>query len=237
MTTPGSSSGLLRREERAARPLLDHDRAPVRVLRVLFGLLGFGTVTANMFIIAAEPEGLDLANYLSYFTNESSFFAGAVLAVSGLLPRDRLPRWWDGVRGAAAVYGAVTFVVFAVLLEGTPAAGETTPWVDFVLHKLMPVVLVADWLLLPSAYPARWWRVLAWMAYPVAYLAYALLRGAAIGWYPYPFLDPRGPAGYAGLVTSAGAVVAGFLAAAILFDLLGRLRRRLRMPVHASRIG
>ncbi len=228
MTTPGSS--VLRREERAGRPLLDHDRAPVRVLRVLFGVLGFGTVTANMFIIAAEPEGLDVANYLSYFTNESSFFAGAVLAVSGLLPRGRLPRWWDGVRGAAAVYGAVTFVVFAVLLEGTPAAGETTPWVDFVLHKLMPVVLVVDWLLLPSAYPAGWWRVLAWMAYPVAYLAYALVRGAAIGWYPYPFLDPRGPAGYAGLVTSAGAVVAGFLAAAILFDLLGRLRRRLRVP-------
>ncbi len=228
MSTSSASAELLR-EHRVPRPLLDHDRGPVRVLRVLFGLLGFGTVIANMLIIAAEPEGLDAANYLSYFTNESNLFAGAVLAVSGLLPRESLPRWWDGFRGAAAVYLAVTFVVFAVLLEGTPAAGDTTPWVDLVMHKLMPVVLVLDWLLIPASSGARWWRPLAWMAYPVAYLAYALLRGAAIGWYPYPFLDPRGPDGYAGLITSAGAVVAGFLVAAYLFDQLGRLRRRLRM--------
>ncbi|WP_210481504.1 Pr6Pr family membrane protein [Naasia sp. SYSU D00948] len=225
MTASGTSTDLLARD---ARPVLDHDNAAVRVLRVVLGLLGFGTVIANMFIIAAEPEGLDAVNYLSYFTNQSSLYAGAVLAVSGLLPRSRLPRWWDGWRGAAAVYAAVTLAVFALLLEGTPAAGETTPWVDLVLHKLMPVVLILDWLLIPSATRARWWRPLAWMAYPVAYLAYALVRGAAVGWYPYPFLDPREVGGYAGLVGSAGAVVVGFLAAALVFDQLGRLRRRLR---------
>jgi hypothetical protein len=211
----------------APLPVLNHDQPAVRTLRIFLGLLGFSTVIINMFVVAALPEGLHLGNYLSFFTNEANLYAGAVLAISGLVPRERLPRWWDGLRGAAAVYLVVTFVVFAVLLEGLPTAGTITPWVNAVVHRLMPVVLLLDWLLIPAAQPARWWRFLAWMAYPVAYLVYSLVRGAIVDWYPYPFLDPRGPAGYAGLVASAGAVVVGFFLAAILFDLLGRLRRRI----------
>jgi hypothetical protein len=208
-------------------PVLDHDQPAVRTLRIFFGMLGFVTVVVNIFIVASLPEGLDLPGYLSFFTNESNLYAGAVLAVSGLLPRARLPRWWDGLRGAAAVYLVVTFVVFAVLLEGRPTTGTITPWVNAVVHRLMPVVLLVDWLLIPAAFRARWWRFLAWMAYPIGYLAYSLMRGALVDWYPYPFLDPRGPNGYAGLASSAGAVVIGFFLATVVFDLLGRLRRRI----------
>jgi hypothetical protein len=37
---------------------------------------------------------------------------------------------------------------------------------------------------------------LVWLAFPLGYLAYSLARGAAVDWYPYPFLDPRHPGGY-----------------------------------------
>jgi hypothetical protein len=214
--------------------VLRHDQPLVRLLRVLFGVLGFATVIINIFIVAGLPEGLQLGNYLSFFTNQANLYAGAVLAVSGVLPRERLPRWWDGLRGAAAVYLVVTFAVFALLLENSPTVGTITPWVNTVVHRLMPVVLLLDWLLIPAAFPSRWWRILAWMAYPIGYLAYSLLRGAAIGWYPYPFLDPRGPSGYAGLVGSAGAVVVGFFLAALLLDLAGRLRRRIALRRRAA---
>jgi FAR-17a/AIG1-like protein len=210
--------------------VLNHDDPVVRTLRIFFGALGFSTVIINMFVVANLPEGLHLPNYLSYFTNEVNLFAGAVLLVSGLVPRDRLPRWWDGARGAAALYLAVIMVVFALLLEGLPSSGTITPWVNAVVHRLMPIVLLLDWLLIPAAFPARWWRPLAWIAFPVAYLAYSLVRGGFIDWYPYPFLDPRGPDGYVGLVGSAGAVVAGFFVAAVLFDQIGRVRRRLTPP-------
>src|SRR4051794_1920541 len=122
-------------------PLLHHDQPAVRTLRIFFGSLGFLTVIINMFIVAASPDGLQLDQYLSFFTNEVNLFAGAVLAVSGLFPREWLPRWWDGVRGAAAVYLVITSVVFAILLEGLPTAGFITPWVNAVLHRMMPLVL------------------------------------------------------------------------------------------------
>ncbi|WP_210481184.1 Pr6Pr family membrane protein [Naasia sp. SYSU D00948] len=227
MSTSGRADAVLHRDPPRVATVLSHDSPVVRILRVLFGMIGFSTVIINIFIVANLPEGLHLPNYLSFFTNEVNLFAGAVLVLSGALPRDRLPRWWDGLRGAAAVYLSVTFVVFALLLENSPAAGTITPWVNFVVHRLMPVVLVLDWLLIPASSPARWWRPLAWIAYPVLFVVYSLLRGSVVDWYPYPFLDPRGPEGYASLIASAGAVFVGSLAAALLFDQLGRLRRRL----------
>ncbi len=231
MSTPSPATKVLHRDPGRIRTILDHDYPVVRVLRVLFGVLGFSTVIINIFIVANLPEGVHLPHYFSYFTNEINLYTGVVLVISGLLPRDRLPRWWDGLRGAAAVYLAVTFFVFALLLEGTPAAGTVTPWVNVVVHRLMPLVLLLDWLLIPAAYPSRWWRPLAWIAYPVVFLGYSLVRGLIIDWYPYPFLDPRGPDGYLGLFASAGAVVIGFFAAALVFDQIGRLRRRLVPPL------
>ncbi|MCU1436961.1 MAG: Integral rane protein [Naasia sp.] len=94
---------------------------------MLFGLLGSGTVIVNIVVVAGGPEGLRLAEYLSFFTNRTNLYAEAVLAISGLVPRDRLPRWWDGPREAAAAHPAVTFVVFAVLLDGAPGARTITP--------------------------------------------------------------------------------------------------------------
>lgn len=205
-----------------------HDDLFVRVLRGVAGVVGAGTVLVNIFIVAALPEGLDLAEYLSFFTNEANLFGGAVLIVSALRRRDQLPVWWDDLRGAAALYLVVTGVIFAVLLEGLPSAGTITPWVNAVVHRIMPVVLLLDWLAVPATRPAPWWRPVAWLAYPILYLLYTLIRGAIVSWYPYPFLDPIAAGGYAGLIGSAGVVVLGFFAAAVVIDLLGRLRRRIR---------
>ena len=45
---------------------------------------------------------------------------------------------------------AITGVVFALLLSGLQESLDThTAWVDFTVHKLMPLVLVADWLIDP----------------------------------------------------------------------------------------
>jgi hypothetical protein len=105
--------------------------------------------------------------------------------------------------------------VYALLLSGDPAAVEATmPWVDTVLHRVMPVVMVADWLLFPPSthIPVR--AAAWWLAYPLAWTAYTLVRGAITDWYPYPFLDPSvhgatGVAGYAvGIAVAFGAVIA-----------------------------
>ncbi|MFD1714010.1 Pr6Pr family membrane protein [Amnibacterium flavum] len=203
------------------------DHRLIRAARIVVGVGVFGTVIANMFIVAGHPGGLDLGNYLSFFTNLSNLIAGVVFVVSGAFVRDRLPAWWDGVRGAMALYLGLAGVVFALLLQWLPSAGTITPWVNAIVHLGMPILAVLDWLLIPSIRAAPWWRPLAWLAFPLAYLVYTLIRGPIVDWYPYDFVDPRLWGGYERLVRTTGVVVLGFLAGAIVLDMLGRVRFRL----------
>ena len=52
------------------------------------------------------------------------------------------------------------------------------------------MAILVDWVLDPPAKAIRFSRAVWWLVYPLIYLAYSLIRGAAVGWYPYPFLDP-----------------------------------------------
>jgi hypothetical protein len=45
----------------------------------------------------------------------------------------------------------------------------------------------------------------------VIYLAYVLIRGSQVGWYPYPFLNPARSGGYPSVVGYAAAIAATFV--------------------------
>lgn len=93
---------------------------------------------------------------------------------------------------------SVTGVVYGLLLNGYQQELQTTiPWVNTVVHQLMPLVLIVDWLLDPPRDRLTIRRALIWLAYPLLYAAYSLIRGPIAGWYPYPFLNPDHVGGYA----------------------------------------
>jgi hypothetical protein len=82
----------------------------------------------------------------------------------------------------------------------------------------MPIVVVVDWLYQPAKSTLRFQQLGYWLIYPLVYLVYALIRGAIVGFYPYPFLDPR-----AGLHTagSYGAVALYCVAIFVAFLVVG----------------
>lgn len=196
----------------APRPAL---AVAVRTLRLLFAAFAVAA------LVRAISGSTALVNFFSFFTIESNIVAIVVLA-SGGAAAPRGPRFaW--VRGAATFYITVTGIVYAVLLSGTDV-GLLDPWVNSALHEVIPAVMVLDWICFPP-WPARAVRpALAWLAYPLAYLAYSLSRGAGVGWYPYPFLDPGHPGGY-GRVAAYCVVLALVMAAlALAVAARGRLR-------------
>jgi hypothetical protein len=103
----------------------------------------------------------------------------------------------------------ITGVVFNLLLRGVDT--PTIAWVNEVVHVIMPLVMVFDWLTAPPRDPIRWPAALRWLIFPLLWLAYTLVRGAIVGWYPYPFLDvPR--LGAASVAVTCVLIAVGFIA-------------------------
>lgn len=151
-------------------------------------------------------------NFFSFFTIQSNLFAAAVLFTGGLGLARSDERRWNLVRGAAVLYMFTTGVVYGLLLTGYQEALQThIPWVDTTLHRVIPLVMVADWLLDPPGRPIRFREGLMWTLFPVAYLLYSLVRGPIVDWYPYPFLDPELVGGYAGVLAFCVGIAIGIL--------------------------
>jgi hypothetical protein len=66
------------------------------------------------------------------------------------------------------------------------------------------------WMIFTPKGQLRWSHPFVWAIYPLAYLAYSLIRGVRTGKYPYPFLDP-GLVGWQQTMLSTLAIAAAFL--------------------------
>ncbi|BFV56090.1 Pr6Pr family membrane protein [Kitasatospora sp. CMC57] len=180
----------------------------LNVLRLCFGLLAAAALGVQAHRSATLH--LSMVNFFSYFTNLSNT-AGVVVLLAGgtlgLLGRGRVP---DPVRGAVVLYLTITGLVYLVALSAYDL-GPLLPWVNAVLHRVMPLVLLADWLTDPPRHPISRQRALAWLLFPLLYLPYTLIRGAVTDWYPYPFLDPRHPGGYGRVAVACTLVTLAFV--------------------------
>ena len=181
------------------------------VSRIGFALL---VVAALAFMIwtLVDEGSFNALNFFTFFTVLSNMLAAAVLFEGGrrqLTGAAPVPDLW---RGAAVVYMTVTYVVFAVLLRDLQEELQThVGWVDSVLHRVTPIVVMVDWLIAPPRATITFRRAMAWLWFPVAWTAFTLVRGAIDGRYPYPFLDPAN-GGYGVVALYCVAILALFVA-------------------------
>lgn len=194
--------------------------------------LGFATLT----VVAIAVQAADLnargilvpSNFFSYFTIQSNLIAVAVFLGSVAWWRTAPSAAWELVRGASVLHMTTTFVVFAVLLSGTDV-DTAIPWVDTVLHRVMPLAVMADWLIDPPRHRIPFRTSLRWTTFPLVWLAYTMLRGVIVGWYPYPFLDPARE-GYASVAVYIGAIVAFGIVLCVVIAWVGDIVGARRSP-------
>ena len=196
----------------------------VRGYRLFFAFLALIALIAQLMqSIGAQRSTI---NFFSYFTILSNMIAVAVLLWVAFTPEAKLGETSrDLIRGAPVLYLAVTGVVFALLLSDQPLV--TVPFSNTVLHKLMPVVMVVDWILDPpqtsiSFRQATFW----WLIYPVVWLIYTMIRGAIIGWYPYPFMNPSVMGGYGPVLGILVGIILGASVFILAIIWIGRGARR-----------
>ncbi|MCY1375108.1 hypothetical protein D9M69_624970 [compost metagenome] len=120
----------------------------------------------------------------------------------------------------------VVGIVFSLLLRDVDL-GALRPWINTLLHHVMPCVVLLDWLLQPPRRRLGGRQLLWTLVFPMAYLVYTLVRGSRTGWYPYPFLNPANVGGYGGVAVYAAGIALTFgLAGWGLLALGNRLGRR-----------
>jgi hypothetical protein len=188
-----------------------------------FAALGIVALIEQSIANVADIPDYKPLNFLSFFTVEAVIIAIASLAISGVYGlRGNKPPWVHYVRGAATIYMTVSGITYALLLQNIRVE-SAVPWVNFVLHYVIPIVLVIDWLIDLPQFRIRARSAMIWMMYPIIYLAYSLIRGPIANWYPYPFLDPR-PQGYAPVIGVSFAIMLGTLGVVLLMSWTTRLR-------------
>ncbi|MEU4655788.1 Pr6Pr family membrane protein [Streptomyces sp. NPDC023723] len=204
--------------------------------RLLTALLAMTGVTIELSLAGPTTRPL------SHFTVQTGILLAAVLTLSAR-------RAWTAARplpsaltGAALLYTVSAALVHHLLLtnQASPFALPEPPtgWhaaATHILHTALPLAAAADWLLLTVPGRLRLRQTAGWMLYPLAYLAFSLIRGELLlphstARYLYPFLDID-QHGYKGVLGNALLLGLALYALAVLLVALDHTRPNpLRRP-------
>ncbi|RZL06661.1 MAG: hypothetical protein EOP40_17285 [Rubrivivax sp.] len=184
-----------------------------------FGLLLQAALTLRLVLSQGGTVMGALVIYAGYFT----VLTNLLVAVSLSVPT----RWFRsaGVATCVAVSIALVGLAYHLLLRHVWNP-QGLQWVaDVTLHYVTPLLcLLHWWWVVPPARHA-WHAPVVWAAWPVAYLAYALLRGHWLQSYPYPFIDVN-VLGYRQSLLNALGLLVVFLCLGLAFVAVARARLR-----------
>lgn len=151
-----------------------------------------------------------LFDWITYFTILSNIVVAIVMIAMFTDPGrfaqpDRRGFVWRALRLDTVIMIAVTGVIYNLLLADGPKYG----W-DLVsnslLHIITPIVTVLVWLLAGPRGLINVKVIGASLVLPMLWVVFALVRGAVIDAYPYPFLDVA-TNGYASVIAFIGQLV------------------------------
>ncbi|MDR2063437.1 MAG: Pr6Pr family membrane protein [Candidatus Nomurabacteria bacterium] len=162
-----------------------------RVILVAVGLYG-------IFLNVAPASG-NVWEILSFYTLQSNIVVCIFFTFL-------LIRTWQSksapsasVKGAVTVCITLTFLVFHFMLqpsfEKTAGGAYLNSPANFIVHYVVPLMTIADWLLFDKKGGLKKLDPVKWLLIPLAYFVFAVLRAqlsvlsATGSRYPYFFID------------------------------------------------
>lgn len=208
------------------------------VMRWAVGLRAAAVLAVFLGVAFTATGPSTVTGLLPYFTIQSNVLYGVVALIA--IFRAVRPVW----KGAATLYVAITGLVFHLVLDNSASPfwiGETHrgTWDAIgnqLLHTVVPLLAVADWLLFDEHRRFKWRYAAYWLAYPLGYLGFALLRGLVTHTYPYGFVD-AGTIGYGGVAKSTVALGVAFWLLGLVFCALDRVAGRRSASPSKSPLG
>ena len=167
------------------------------VIRVLLALSLFGSVywqvSDRMMHNLFRPT-----EYFSYFTITSCLLTAVVLTLSAIqLTRGQAEtRLLSLTRLTTAVSMVIVGVIYNALLRGGAPdprdVGYDWPVLpNEIMHTYVPMLIFIEWLFTRTTIALKINQAFWVLVYPLAWLAFSIIRGIITGWWPYWFIDPQ----------------------------------------------
>lgn len=205
--------------------------ARLRAFATITALTGWGVLILQCYLLlrltVADGRGVSggIVAYLGYFTILTNILAALALSAPLVSRNSSLGRFFSGGSVISAVAAAMAMVggAYSLLLRHlwNPQGWQLVA--DEGLHDLMPIAFLIYWWFAVPRGAVRLADIPRWCMYPIAYLLYAMARGALIGSYPYPFIDV-GVLGYGRVLLNALGLLLGFALIAIVLVGAGALK-------------
>jgi hypothetical protein len=202
-----------------------------KIYAALCALLGWFGLAVQLYLIVyarwetqASVMG-GLVKFFSFFTILTNILVAVALTCAAIQRHSAGHRFFRSpiVCGGITVSIVLVGIAYNLLLRHLWQPEGWQRVADEVLHDVMPLAFLLYWWLYIPKGSLRLTHVLMWMAYPVVYFAYVLLRGDLIGDYIYPFIDV-GTIGFAQAFINALGVLAGFVAMGLVLWGVDKLR-------------
>lgn len=169
-------------------------------------------------------------NTFAFFTIQSNLLVGIACALLAIRTDWQSPAF-RVLRLSGLVSIIVTGIVYHVALANLLELESWALFGDQLVHTVVPLLTVVGWLLFGprrrTSAPTAWLSLI----FPVAWLAFTVLRGAVVHWYPYPFIDVT-TLGYAKALLNClwvALLFVGLAAGVTAVD--GRLGRSVPVPI------
>lgn len=167
------------------------------VIRVLLALSLFGSVywqvSDRMMHNLFRPT-----EYFSYFTITSCLLTAVVLTLSAIqLTRGQAEtKLLSLTRLTTAVSMVIVGVIYNALLRGGAPdprdVGYDWPVLpNEIMHTYVPMLIFIEWLFTRTTIALKINQAFWVLVYPLAWLAFSIIRGIITGWWPYWFIDPQ----------------------------------------------
>ena len=202
-------------------------RVAAIVFKLVVATMSLTAVSVQFFAVTVA-EGHSVFNFFCYFTNLSNimisivFIVGALRLIRGTVAPSNFE---IALRGAAVVYIVFVGIVFnTILADGD--VGPVIPWVNVVVHMIVPLAGLIDWIAWPPRKLLPISLTLWWMIWPATYSLFSIARGAGDGFYPYPFYNPSVSGGYLGVALWCLTLIVTFFVLALALRWVANARTR-----------
>ena len=197
------------------------------IYRGLFALIGWATLALQYWLHYVGRGELtpfaQFLNYFSYFTILTNILAAILLTLPVVAGDRPIGRWaaYEGPRSAVTMFIVVVGLSYHFLLAATWNPQGLLYPVNMILHYVMPIAMLIDWLAFTPKGRLRWIDPVKWLAFPLAYGVWTVIHGLTAHWWPYWFINIE-DLGWARAGAGFAALLVFFLAVGLILVLIDR---------------